>query len=285
MIPICEPAYAKLNLTLDVLGLRPDGYHDLQSIMQTVELCDDIVLEIGTGKPWVLTCTDPQIPADSRNLAWKAAQAFYDATGIPDEGLSIHITKRIPSQAGMGGGSSDAAAVLRGLNRHYGQPMDPMALADVGAKVGSDVPFCVIGGTVMCEGRGERLRPMQGMPDCVILVCKPEFSMSTPALYRQLDDFGIKVHPDNVGMEQAIADGDLKMIGRLLSNVFDPVVSDAFALMDTIRQMYVQAGCLGCQMSGSGSSFFGIMPDIESAQLLAEKLKTVCGQVFVTRPV
>lgn len=285
MIAVLEPAYAKLNLTLDVLGLREDGYHDLKSIMQTVDYCDDIRLDIGTGLPWNLTCTDPDIPNDSRNLAWKAARAFYDATGIADEGLTIHITKRIPSQAGMGGGSSDAAAVLRGLNRHYGNPVDLMALADIGAKVGSDVPFCVLGGTVMCEGRGERLRPITSMPDCVILVCKPEFSMSTPALYRVLDEAGIDVHPDNDAMELAIGRGDLTAIGSLLSNVFDPVVSASYPLMDQLRQMYMDSGALGCQMSGSGSAFFGIMPDRESAERLAPGLAKLCKEVFITKPV
>lgn len=285
MIAVLEPAYAKLNLTLDVLGLREDGYHDLKSIMQTVDYCDDIRLDIGTGLLWNLTCTDPDIPNDSRNLAWKAARAFYDATGIADEGLTIHITKRIPSQAGMGGGSSDAAAVLRGLNRHYGNPVDLMALADIGAKVGSDVPFCVLGGTVMCEGRGERLRPITSMPDCVILVCKPEFSMSTPALYRVLDEAGIDVHPDNDAMEIAIDRGDLTAIGSLLSNVFDPVVSASYPLMDQLRQMYMDSGALGCQMSGSGSAFFGIMPDRESAERLAPGLANLCKEVFITKPV
>ena len=285
MITIQELAYSKLNLTLDVLGKREDGYHDLKSVMQTVAYCDDISLEIGTGAPWSLTCTDPEIPADSRNLAWKAARAFYDATGIPDDGLTIHITKRIPSQAGMGGGSSDAAAVLRGLNRAYDNPLTPMALADVGAKVGSDVPFCVIGGTVMCEGRGERLRPITPMPDCVILVCKPEFSMSTPALYRQLDESEMMNHPDNDAMEAALKNGDLNSIGKLLSNVFDPVVSASYPLMDQLRQMYMDAGALGCQMSGSGSAFFGIMPDLQSAENLAVSLKNLCKDVFITRPV
>lgn len=285
MITVCESAYAKLNLTLDVLGKREDGYHDLKSVMQTVAYCDDISLDIGTGEPWSLTCTDPEIPADSRNLAWKAARAFYDATGIKDEGLTIHITKRIPSQAGMGGGSSDAAAVLRALNRYYADPLTPMALADVGARVGSDVPFCVIGGTVMCEGRGERLRPITPMPDCVILVCKPEFSMSTPALYRELDEAGIHVHPNNDAMEIALQNGDIPAVGKLLCNVFDPVVTASYPLMDQLRQMYMDAGAYGCQMSGSGSAFFGIMPDMETAHTLAMELEKYCKDIFITKPV
>ena len=285
MTTVFESAYAKLNLTLDVLGLRPDGYHDLQSIMQTVSLCDDISIDIDTDDAWKLICDAPGIPTDGRNLAWKAAAAFFECTGIATTGITIHMYKRIPSQAGMGGGSSDAAAVLRALTRHYGFPLTDTELANLGASVGSDVPFCVIGGTVMCEGRGEILRPISPMPKCLIVVCKPEFSMSTPVLYRTLDASVIKSHPDNAAMEQAIADGDIMAISRLLENVFDPVVANAFPLMDEIRKLYMESGALGCQMSGSGSSFFGIMPDRQTAFDLMEKLKSVCNDVFLTEPV
>lgn len=285
MITVFEPAYAKLNLTLDVVGLRADGYHDLQSVMQTVALCDDIRLDVGTGKDWELLCSDPDIPTDHRNLAWKAARVFFDETGIDPQGLTISIEKRIPSQAGMGGGSSDAAAVLRALNRHYGNFFTQMDLADLGARIGSDVPFCVIGGTVMCEGRGEILRPITPIKDCVILVCKPEFSMSTPALYKKLDASVIENHPNNVAMEHALNAGDIHAVAKNLCNVFDPVVASEYPLMDQIRQMFMDGGSLGCQMSGSGSAFFGIMPDEMTAMELAELLKTVCGHVFLTKPV
>lgn len=285
MTTVFEPAYAKLNLTLDVIGLRPDGYHDLQSIMQTVSLCDDITIDIDTGDGWKLVCDAPGIPTDSRNLAWKAAAVFFESTGIETTGITIHIYKRIPSQAGMGGGSSNAAAVLRALNRHYGSPLTNMELAALGAKIGSDVPFCVVGGTVMCEGRGEILRPIQKMPNCLIVVCKPEFSMSTPVLYRTLDASVIESHPDNAAMEQAIDEGNIVAISKLLENVFDPVVANAFPLMNEIRKFYMEFGAFGCQMSGSGSSFFGIMPDRASAYALMDKLNTVCNDVFLTEPV
>ena len=285
MKTVYEKAYAKLNLTLDVLGLRPDGYHDLQSVMQTVALCDDIAIDIGTGRDWLLLCDVENIPTDSRNLAWRAARVFFDRIGADPDGITIRIVKRIPSQAGMGGGSADAAAVLRGLNRHYGSPLTQMELAQLGANVGSDVPFCVIGGTVMCEGRGERLRPIAPIPDCIIVVCKPSFSMSTPCLYRKLDETRIESHPDNVAMETAIASGDIHAIGSLLQNVFDPVVSRAYPLMDRIRQLFVEGGALGCQMSGSGSAFFGILPDMDAACALCEKMRRLCEDVYITAPV
>ena len=168
MTTLYEYAYAKLNLTLDVLGKRTDGYHDLQSIMQTVSIRDDVEIDIGTGKPWNLICTNEQIPTDERNLAWKAAKVFFERIGKDPDGIEIRITKRIPTEAGLGGGSADAAAVLRALNKHYGNPMLILALAELGASVGSDVPFCTICGTAMVEGRGERLRKLPDMPDCVL---------------------------------------------------------------------------------------------------------------------
>lgn len=285
MITLREKAYAKLNLTLDVLGLRDDGYHDLKSVMQTVSLCDDIVLEVGTGRHWELSCNDASVPCDSRNLAWKAAECFLKSAGLSLDGLSIHITKRIPSQAGMGGGSSDAAAVLRALNRYSGFPYTVKELAVISEQIGSDVPFCVYGGTAMCEGRGERIRKLPDMPDCVIVICKPEFSMSTPVLFRQLDEYGIHRRPDNDAMENALVQGNISCIASYLCNVFDPVVAASFPLMETIRKTCMEYGALGCQMSGSGSAFFAIMPNATAAQMLASKLNAFCPFVCVASPV
>ena len=149
MATIFEPAYAKLNLTLDVLDKRQDGYHNIKSIMQTISVRDDVEIDIGTGKPWRLLCSKEGIPSDERNLAWKAAKVYFDRLGKDPDGIEFRITKRIPVQAGLGGGSADAAAVLRGLNKHYGNPLSIWALAELGSEVGSDVPFCTIGGTAV----------------------------------------------------------------------------------------------------------------------------------------
>ena len=149
MTTLYEGAFAKVNLTLDVLGKREDGYHDLQSVMQTISIRDDVEIDVGTGKPWVLECSREDIPCGPENLAWKAAKVFCDSLKIDPNGLAIRITKRIPSGAGLGGGSADAAAVLRALNRHFDSPLSILALAELGARVGSDVPFCVVGGTAM----------------------------------------------------------------------------------------------------------------------------------------
>ena len=166
MTTLNEGAFAKLNLTLDVLGKREDGYHDIKSVMQAISLRDDIEIDVDTGRPWCILCDKDNIPCDETNLAWKAARLFFDTIGKEPDGIEIRITKRIPVEAGLGGGSADAAAVLRALNRHYDMPFSLPALAELGGKIGSDIPFCVLCGTAMAEGRGEKLRPLPGMPDC-----------------------------------------------------------------------------------------------------------------------
>ena len=285
MQTITEKAFAKLNLTLDVLGKRPDGYHDLKSVMQTVSLHDVVRIRIGTGEAWRLVCEADGIPCDSRNLAWKAAQLYLDTVGEQVDGLEIHIEKHIPSGAGMGGGSADAAAVLRGLNRFYGNRLSLTELADLGAKIGSDVPFCVVGGTVMCEGRGEILTVLKDMPKCVIIGCKPEFSVSTPELYRKIDSVTVSRHPDNDAMEKAIAAQDLAGILGNIYNVFEPVVSESHGEIPHIKGICEKWGALAVQMTGSGSVVFAVMPNQQQAQMAMEELKTTYDQVFLTEPV
>jgi 4-diphosphocytidyl-2-C-methyl-D-erythritol kinase len=285
MTTLKESAYAKINMTLDVLGIRPDGYHDLKSVMQTVLFSDDVEIDIGTGKPWCLKCEAEGVPLDERNLAWKAAQVFFDAVNIDPNGIEIRIRKRIPSQAGLGGGSSDAAAVFRALNSHYGMPLTIQALADLSAKVGSDVPFCVLGGTVMVEGRGEFVRKLPDMPNCTIVICKPEFPVSTPALYRKLDECVISKHPDNDAMEAAILAGDLIAIAENVHNVFDPVVAAEHPEIDHIKSVYAEYGALAQQMSGSGSAVFGIFPNMETGNAAYIALRETYPQTFITKPV
>ena len=285
MTTLYEGAFAKLNLTLDVLGKREDGYHNLKSVMQTVSVRDDIEIDVGTGKPWVLKCDKPGIPTDERNLAWKAAKLYLDTVGKDPGGLEIRITKRIPSQAGMGGGSVDAAAVLRALNDHYGNPLSILALAELGAQVGSDVPFCVVCGTAMVEGRGERLRRLPDMPDCVIVVCKPEFSVSTPELYRKLDTVAIAKHPDNQAMESALLAGDLEMVAKNIFNVFDPVVTEEHPELNYIKSVFHQYGAAAYQMTGSGSAVFAIVSEFEIAAVLCNMLKPNYPDIFICKPV
>ncbi len=285
MTTLFEPAYAKLNLTLDVLGKREDGYHDLQSVMQTISIRDDIEIDVGTGKPWRLLCSVEGLPTDETNLAWKAAEVFCRTLKKDPQGLEIRIVKRIPFGAGMGGGSADAAAVLRALNRHYGEPLSVLALAELGAQVGSDVPFCVLCGTAMVEGRGERLRKLPDMPDCVFVVCKPDFSVSTPELYRKLDQTAIPLRPDNRAMESALLAGDLGAVAENLCNVFDPVVTAEHLELNYIKSICHSYGALNQQMTGSGSAIFAIMPSFEYAAVVCNMLKENYPQVFIAKPV
>ena len=285
MTTIFEPAYAKLNLTLDVLGKREDGYHNLKSVMQTISVRDDIEVDIGTGKPWCIKCDKEDIPCDERNLAWKAAKVYCDALNKDPNGLEIRITKRIPSQAGMGGGSADAAAVLRALNEYYEHPLSIGALAELGAQVGSDVPFCVVGGTCMCEGRGERLRKLPDMPDCIFVVCKPDFSVSTPELYRKIDEVDIAKHPDNQAMESALLAGDLEKVAHNLFNVFDPVVTQDHLELNYIKSLFHQYGAISYQMTGSGSAVFAVVSEFEVAAVICNMLKANYPNVFICKPV
>lgn len=285
MTTLYEGAFAKLNLTLDVLGKREDGYHDLRSVMQTVSIRDDIEIDVGTGKPWCLKCDKEGIPTDETNLAWKAAKIYCERMGKDPDGLQIRITKRIPSGAGLGGGSADAAAVLRALNRHYGEPLSIMALAELGAEVGSDVPFCVLCGTAMVEGRGERLRKLPDMPECIFVVCKPEFSVSTPELYRKIDEAVIAKRPDNQLMESALIAGDLEKIAHNLCNVFDPVVTREHLELNYIKSIFHQYGAVGYQMTGSGSACFAIVSEFEVAAVLCNMLKDNYPSVFICKSV
>lgn len=285
MTTLYEGAFAKINLTLDVLGKRPDGYHDLKSVMQTISIRDDIEIDVDTGKPWKLTCNWEDIPCDHRNLAWKAAEAYYKATGKETTGLEIRILKRIPSQAGLGGGSADAAAVLRALNKHYGEPLSILALAEVGATVGSDVPFCTLCGTAMVEGRGEKLRKLPDLPECFFVVCKPDFSVSTPELYQQIDRAEIARRPDHQAMESALLAGDLGKVAENIWNVFDPVVTENHLELNYIKSIFNSYGAVAYQMTGSGSAVYAMVDSFEYAAVICNMLKDNYPQVFIAKAV
>ena len=285
MTTLYEGAFAKLNLTLEVRGKRPDGYHDIKSVMQTVSVRDDIEIDLDTGKPWKLLCSDGTIPADERNLAWKAARLYFDTIGKEPDGIEIRITKRIPVQAGMGGGSADAAAVLRALNRHYGHPLSIPALAELGGQIGSDVPFCVLCGTAMAEGRGERLRKLPDLPDCFFVICKPDFSVSTPELYNKIDSEPIHKHPDHTAMESALLAGDLGKICENIYNVFDSIVTKEHLELNYIKSIFNSYGAVGMQMTGSGSAVFCIVPEFEFAAVICSMLKENYPQVYIAKAV
>ena len=279
-------ARAKLNLTLDVLGKRPDGYHDLKMVMQSVALSDTLTVETGTGEDLRVRTDLRFLPNDKSNLAVAAALAFRRATGQTWKDLRISLTKRIPVCAGMGGGSSDAAAVLRALNGMLGAGYEPLALAKIGEAVGSDVPYCVWGGTALAEGRGERLTPLHPLPDCMIVVCKPPFPISTPELFGCIDCRRIRCRPDTDGIIAALQAGELAGVARRLYNVFEDVLPDRrSAEIAEIKNELISSGALGAAMSGTGPTVFGIFDHESKAACAYETLKSQYTDTFLTRPV
>ena len=285
MTTLYEGAFAKLNLTLDVLDKREDGYHNLKSVMQAISLRDDIEIDVGTGEPWSLLCSVEGIPCDETNLAWKAARVFFDTIGKDPDGLQIRILKRIPVQAGLGGGSADAAAVLRALNRHYDSPLSLPALAELGAQVGSDVPFCVLCGTALVEGKGDRIRKLPDMPDCIFVICKPDFSVSTPELYQKIDQKTIASRPNHQAMESAVLAGDLVQVVNHVSNVFDPVVTEEHPELNYIKSVMNTYDGVGMQMTGSGSAVYCIVQEFETAAVICNMLKDNYANIFIAKPV
>ena len=252
-------AYAKLNLTLDILGKRPDGYHDLCMVMQSVTLADTITLTENRGEGLRVRTNLRFLPTGEKNLAAAAALRFWEAREQEPENLDIAIEKRIPVCAGMAGGSSDAAAVLRALNARAGEPFSPRELAKVGERVGSDVPYCVLGGTALAEGRGEVLTPLPPLPRCWVVVCKPDFPVSTPELFAQADRVKLRRRPDTKGILAALEAGDLGGVARRMYNVFEDVMPRRlYVRVAEIKNELIQRGALGANMSGSGPTAFGL---------------------------
>ena len=272
MDTIYEKAYAKLNISLDVSKPREDGYHDMVMVMQTVTLCDDITIRLLESGPVTASSNLRYIPGDDRNLAVKAAKLYLKKTGREQLGAKIHIQKRIPVGAGMAGGSSDAAAVLRGLNTVFGNELSRNDLMILAGATGSDVAFCLLGGTALAEGRGEILTPLRPFPACFFVICKPEYSVSTPELFQALDKMKIRVHPDTQGLLEAVKTADLKQICRRMYNVFEDVPDRRMKTIAEIKRKLMNAGAQGAVMTGTGSAVFGVFRDENKAEKAAEGL-------------
>ena len=258
-----EEAYAKLNLTLDVTGKRDDGYHEMLMVMQTVSVADSIELEMSSEPGIRASCNFRYIPTDRRNLAVRAAELFCAAQNIQGCGIKISIEKNIPVGAGMAGGSADAAAVLRGMNRLFEKDLRRQELETLAGEVGSDVAFCIAGGTALARGRGEILEDLDPMPDCTIVICKPSFSISTPELFRKLDQTSLYRHPDTAGMLAAIANGDLRECTMRMYNVFEELDDRRLRTVKEIKSSMLDFGALGAVMTGTGSAVFGVFSEKE----------------------
>ena len=271
-----EKAWAKLNISLDVAERRADGYHDMTMVMQTVSLCDEAEIAFNdTGR--VLAKTNLSfVPGDARNLAVKAALTYLRAAGLEGQGMVITLVKNVPVGAGMGGGSSDAAAVLRALNRHYAAFL-PEQLETLSAEVGSDVPFCVRGGTALATGRGEKLESLPDMPDCDFIICKPDFSVSTPELFRKLDQCSARCHPDTAGIIEALNAGELGSICRRMYNVFEDVDDRRMRTVREIKGRLLDHGALGAVMTGTGSAVFGVFRPGAAPDAAVQELRREYG--------
>ena len=281
MTSITLPAYAKLNLTLDILRKREDGYHDLQMVMQTVSLHDDVTVTLTGGDG--ISCRCGEIPGDETNLAVKAARAFFAATGVAPCGLDIDIVKRIPAQAGMAGGSSDAAATLRALRKLLKPELLGDELERIAATVGSDVPYCVRGGTALAEGRGERLTTLRDAPRLHAVLCKPDFAISTPMLFSRVKVSELWGRPDTSGILDAIHHGDAEGVLNRVKNVFETVLPKEYAEVFDIKERFLRLGAEATAMTGSGPTVFGLYRDEAAAQAAYAALHADYAQTFLTQ--
>lgn len=280
-------AYAKINLGLDVVRRLPNGYHQVKMIMQTIDLSDELTLR-RTRAGISIACDSGGVPLGSDNLIYKAAALLLEKYGS-GSGISVHLKKNIPIAAGMAGGSTDAAAAMRGICRLFGWDIPPARLMEYGVSVGADVPYCLMGGTALAEGIGERLTPLPALQDCLILVAKPEAGISTQYVYQHLDAAGLPKHPDIDGMADSIRTGSLKGVLDRMGNVLETVTVPAFPVIDRIKNRMLELGAANSLMSGSGPSVFGIFPpgQEEAAQKAFVSLEGdgLAKQVFLVKPV
>ena len=277
-------ANAKINLTLDILRKREDGYHDLQMVMQSVTLADELTVTPAKGAQGEAVSDLHFLPTGGKNLAQMAAAAFRQAAGTGGE-VDVSIRKHIPVCAGLAGGSADAAAVLVAMNELSGAGLSPEELARIGERVGSDVPFCVAGGTALAEGRGERLTPLPPLPPCHIVICKPPFSISTPQLFSRVNVRRIVRRPDTAGMTAALEAGDLAGVARRMYNVFEDVLEPRrLGEIASIKAALIDCGALGASMSGSGPSVFGVFHSERQAQEAKARLEESWRDVFLCGP-
>ena len=295
-------APCKINLTLDILRKRPDGFHDMRMVMQTISLADTVTLEevpvkntAGKDGPsgtmgsdvsaFTLRAAGLDLPAGKATLEEQAARAFFAAVGQPQPPLAVTLKKTVPAYAGLGGGSADVAALLRLLRAAYAPGLSTAELERIGLSIGSDMPFCVRGGTALAEGRGEILTDLTPFPPCAFVVCKPDFGIPTPSLFALADAVPIQNRPDTAGMMEALARGDLAGAAARIGNVFEEVLPAEYREVFEIKKRLLSLGALNAAMSGSGPAVFGIFRDEASARTAAAKLERDYRETFVCTPV
>ena len=285
MDKVNERAYGKINLSLDVLGRRANGYHDVSMVMQTVDLYDVITLRKLSYRDGIILTTDvDNIPLDEGNIVYKAIKLVKEEYGI-DIGVSADIKKRLPVAAGMGGGSADSAAALRGMNTLFELGLKSERLEELGVRLGADVPFLIKGGIALAEGIGEKLTALPAFPECSLVIVNPNVSVSTKEVYEAFDSLTEVVHPDIKKLTDSLGKEDLGYIVKLLGNVLEDVTIKKHGIIDEIKRLLVENGAVFSMMTGSGPTVFGIFEDEEKAVMAGEKLSEIGGfeLVEVTR--
>ncbi len=276
-------AYAKINLSLDILGTLDNGYHSLRMVMQSISLFDIVtVKKIESGIK--ISSNLPYLPTNENNICYKAANDFFEYTNIKS-GISIDISKRIPVGAGLGGGSSNAASVLKALNRLFETKLSLKELCDIGATIGADVPFCVLGGTRLAEGIGEKLSPLPKMPKYTILLVKPSFSLSTKAIYSLYDKCENITHPDTDKLICGLRNNSIYEICEGMGNVLEQTVISEYPVIQEIKDELLNLGAINAQMSGSGPTVFGIFDSFEEANIAKKNLWGKYKTVYICSPV
>lgn len=277
-------AYAKINLGLDVLRRRMDGYHEVKMIMQTVDIWDRLTFRISSEPGIELSVGNAALPVGKDNLIYRAAELITKEKNIR-QGVRITLEKNIPVAAGMAGGSTDAAAVFHGFNELFDLSMSLEEMKKLGVKIGADVPYCIMGGTALSEGIGEILTPLPAPPACVLLVAKPDIDVSTKFVYENLHADRLERHPDIDGMIEAIKAGDMRGITGRMENVLETVTIRKYPVIEKIKELMKTEGAESALMSGSGPTVFGIFTEREAAQRAADQIrgKELAQQVFVTR--
>ncbi|RGE88311.1 4-(cytidine 5'-diphospho)-2-C-methyl-D-erythritol kinase [Sellimonas intestinalis] len=276
-------ALGKINLGLDVLGKRENGYHDVRMIMQTVYLYDEVTLE-KRQKPGITVSTNLiYLPTDKTNIAYRAAKILLDEFG-ERRGVAIHLKKHIPVAAGMAGGSADAAAVLFGMNRMFGWKLSEKELMERGVTLGADVPYCIMRGTALAEGIGEKLTRLPAMPKCHLLIAKPPISVSTKLVYEKLDALAIVDHPDIDGIIEGLKDRDLIRVAGSMGNVLQNVTETEYPVITQIKEKMIKGGAINAMMSGSGPTVFGFFKERSMAKKTAEQIRQLglARQIYTT---
>ena len=276
-------AYAKVNISLDIVGKREDGYHILEMIMQTIDLYDEINIE-KQKKDITIKCNKPYVPTDERNLAYRAAKLFMEKYNI-HIGVNINIKKNIPVSAGLAGGSTDGAAVLKLMNRLFEVNASDEELMEIGLKLGADVPYCIKGGTALCKGIGEEVTKLKDFKDKILVLVKPPFGVSTKSVYQEFDLGKVRSHPNTETLIKAIESNDLKLVSNNMKNLLENVTLRKHKVLINIKEEMKNTGAIAAMMSGSGPTVFAFFDDMLKAQKCFEKMKLKYNDVFITRTI